>query len=954
MESLYPAGPQATPSHLTTPTSAYKRQAWIAMIALLGFALVYFSLAGWFAWTSYRLGMLIYHAPHSAGLTAMAGAAFSAFLALFMFKAVFFIRKGNAPDDVEITAAEQPQLFSFLNRLADDAGAPRASRVYLSARVNAAVFYDLSILNFFFPSKKNLEIGLPLVNTLTLSELKAVLAHEFGHFAQRSMAIGSWIYIAQQVAAHIIAKRDALDKFLKFISNIDLRIAWVGWLLSLIVWSIRSLTDSLFRLVMLAQRALSRQMEFQADLVAVSLTGSDELIHALHKLQSADDAWSRTLAFADAEAEKGRAIKDIFDIQTRIIHKTAHILADENYGKSPTPDSITHETRLFSKGFARPPQMWSTHPANADREENAKRLYVSAAHDARPAWVIFQNESELRETFTARLFTNTDVPVATTEETLKALDSRYNLQQYDPIYRGAYLGRAFTRSFSTASEVFGSDLNPQSDVREVLGQLYPEALRDELSALDKLVEEQYLLEALRNRVFQSTGEQILFRGAAITRRELPKIILDVAREISDVRQRLVDHDRRCRAAHLAAARTLKDGWPEYLQWLVSVLHYAEHTLADLQDSYGLLNNVAAIVTADGKVSAKELRRLLATANQLFGTMEQIHKQKDTIQLDIPLLARLHTESWSAMLEEFKLPPAHESNINDWMRVIPGWVGALSSCLSRLQTETLEQLLESELQIQEMLNGKELSAAPATGMLPATYEVLPFGTERKRQNKLDAWSRFQTADGLLAGTARLLVAVTIVGGALLFGMTTGSSANIRIYNGLASPVSVNINGQTTDIGPGQHGVLQASNDEPLVIRTFTGDHQLIESFQPASDINYTDFVYNVASSGLIAKLTASYGNADEVKPVVYGAERWIPVEADYYFEEPPERIDSKSGGGTRSSIMGYNDPTPLDMLRNAGSEENGRRMLQAHASWDGNSANSGTWQRLQQELSEKQL
>ena len=46
----------------------------------------------------------------------------------------------------------------------------------MSARVNAAVFYDLSILNFIFPSRKNLEIGLALVNVLTLSELKAVLA----------------------------------------------------------------------------------------------------------------------------------------------------------------------------------------------------------------------------------------------------------------------------------------------------------------------------------------------------------------------------------------------------------------------------------------------------------------------------------------------------------------------------------------------------------------------------------------------------------------------------------------------------------------------------------------------------------------------------------------------------------------------------------------------------------
>ena len=40
----------------------------------------------------------------------------------------------------------------------------------------------------------------------------------------------------------------------------------------------------------MAEQALSREMEFQADLVAVSVTGSDALVNALYKLQSADHA----------------------------------------------------------------------------------------------------------------------------------------------------------------------------------------------------------------------------------------------------------------------------------------------------------------------------------------------------------------------------------------------------------------------------------------------------------------------------------------------------------------------------------------------------------------------------------------------------------------------------------------------------------------------------------------
>ena len=127
-----------------------------------------------------------------------------------MLKALFFVKHGEASEDVEITEADQPRLFAFLHRLADEAGAPRPHKVYLSNRVNAAVFYEISIVNLIFPTRKNLEIGLALVNALSLGELKAVLAHEFGHFAQRTMYVGRWVYIGQQIAAHIIAKRDAL------------------------------------------------------------------------------------------------------------------------------------------------------------------------------------------------------------------------------------------------------------------------------------------------------------------------------------------------------------------------------------------------------------------------------------------------------------------------------------------------------------------------------------------------------------------------------------------------------------------------------------------------------------------------------------------------------------------------------------------------------------------------
>ncbi|QBG89964.1 hypothetical protein EYC54_00415 [Xanthomonas oryzae] len=129
-------------------------------------------------------------------------AAGATFLAVFIAKALVFNKRAERDTRaLELTPAEQPALLAFLHQLAADAGVPRPHKVYLSAQVNAGVFYDLSLINLLLPSRKTLDIGLGLVNVLNLGELKTVLPHEFGHFSQRTMAVGRWVYIAQQIAA---------------------------------------------------------------------------------------------------------------------------------------------------------------------------------------------------------------------------------------------------------------------------------------------------------------------------------------------------------------------------------------------------------------------------------------------------------------------------------------------------------------------------------------------------------------------------------------------------------------------------------------------------------------------------------------------------------------------------------------------------------------------------------
>lgn len=930
MDALYPKGPTNIPSGLTQPSPTYKQRAWLAGISLVAFVLIYLFLAGWFVATAWRL---IEDAITSGGgyfSNWLVGGG-SAFLAIFMLKALFFIQRGENSGLLELKAADQPRLFEFLYRLADEAGAPRPAHVYLSARVNAAVFYDLSILNLLFPSRKNLEIGLPLVNVLNLSELKAVLAHEFGHFAQRSMAIGSWVYIAQQIASQIIHRRDALDKFLTGISRTDLRIAWVGWLLSLIVWSIRSLMDSLLRLVVLAQRSLSRQMEFHADLVAVSLTGSDEIVNALHKLQAADDAWARALSFANSQLGNGKKVHDLYAVQTRIIETMARILDDPGYGATPTAGK---SERVFKTGFAQPPQMWLTHPASSDREDNAKRTYISARRDERSANLLFENLEAVKTALAEQAFGAMEGEVASAKETLDALDERYRLQQYDARYRGAFLGRPLTRHVSKADELYTSQVDTSALPRAV-NSLYPPVLANDLAKLRDLDEEYACLKALHDKHYEARGNRLVFRGREISRRDLPQVMTQVRQETDVLRERVLEHDRRCRSLHLAAARQLGQGWPEYLRGLIATLHFAEHSEADLRDAQGMLANVYAVVTADGKVSKAELKRLVAAANELHGVLFKLYEIRAAVRLDQTLLDRLEVTSWEAMLGELKLPEASNENISDWLNVVDGWVNAAAGACSALNSACLEQLLCSENQIASALQQPETaSPAPAASIVSGDYPVRPIGSERERQTKLGWWDRLQIADGPVFSAARLLGAGAIVGAVLGFSGSASQESDISVFNGLNQPVQVTLGEQHFVVAPyGSHN-LSIHLDEKSELQAKTGKGQEIERFHPDLQGHSRHYVYNIAGASPLVEWTATYGHATEVPPRMLGAPRWLAADSEVYFTEPPASISTKSGSGTRKVLSGAPaNVEPAALLERLDNEQERRRVAATHVQWD---------------------
>ena len=88
---------------------------------------------------------------------------------IFLLKFIFKSHKVDRSHLVEISKTDEPELFSIISDIVRQVGTTFPKKVYLSTDVNAAVFYDSNFWSMFFPVKKNLQIGLGLVNTVSLS-----------------------------------------------------------------------------------------------------------------------------------------------------------------------------------------------------------------------------------------------------------------------------------------------------------------------------------------------------------------------------------------------------------------------------------------------------------------------------------------------------------------------------------------------------------------------------------------------------------------------------------------------------------------------------------------------------------------------------------------------------------------------------------------------------------------
>lgn len=222
----------------------------------------------------------------------------------FLVKFVFASTKIDTGHLLEINEKQEPALFALIQQVVSEVETNFPKKVYLSHDVNASVFYDSNFWSMFLPIRKNLQIGIGLVNTVNQQELKAILAHEFGHFSQRSMKVGSYVYHVNQIIYNMLYKNEDLDSTYEKMANVTGYATIFIGISVFIIRQIQQILKKLYNYININYMALSREMEFHADEIAANVAGSQALADALLRLNFANHALEEVLNFYNEKVSK--------------------------------------------------------------------------------------------------------------------------------------------------------------------------------------------------------------------------------------------------------------------------------------------------------------------------------------------------------------------------------------------------------------------------------------------------------------------------------------------------------------------------------------------------------------------------------------------------------------------------------------------------------------------------
>jgi Zn-dependent protease with chaperone function len=166
---------------------------------------------------------------------------------------------------VPIELSRETRLRAEIEAAAKALNEKTPDEVYLVPVANAAVLER--------GKKRIMVLGLPVLELLTVSQFRAILAHEFGHYYAGDTRMGPWVFRARINMAQVLTRLGQDSVILSFLSR------WaVIAILRLIILGGLSLWWKMFNRL---TQHISRKQEYRCDELACYLAGSESLENGL-------------------------------------------------------------------------------------------------------------------------------------------------------------------------------------------------------------------------------------------------------------------------------------------------------------------------------------------------------------------------------------------------------------------------------------------------------------------------------------------------------------------------------------------------------------------------------------------------------------------------------------------------------------------------------------------------
>lgn len=240
-------------------------RAALAIALMIGFYLLAIGLAAGLFWVPYAEVMYAQRIHVKMAVLCVVGGG------MILWSIFPRVDRFEAPGP-RLEADKHPRLFATLDDVARRTGQQMPAEVYLVGDVNAWVANRGGIMGF--GSRRVMGIGLPLLQALTVSEMRGVLAHEFGHYHGGDTKLGPWVY----------KTRAAIGRTLENLAS--------GGQVHGAMALLQIPFDLYGKLFLRVTHAVSRHQEYQADALAARTVGAKPLVSALEKVRSAAGAYN--------------------------------------------------------------------------------------------------------------------------------------------------------------------------------------------------------------------------------------------------------------------------------------------------------------------------------------------------------------------------------------------------------------------------------------------------------------------------------------------------------------------------------------------------------------------------------------------------------------------------------------------------------------------------------------